>query len=83
MNKYLINTKKWLNPTTTSFVYASIEEGFGYPYGELKIADCNRIVTLDLAMSTGKERKATLKKLDLLLGTIQQLRDKIEEVNSG
>ena len=79
--KVLHKRRVWLSPDTTAFVYATLENDDGYRYGELKISDCNKAVRLDINVSNKKERKATVKKLDMLSQEIEALANAVVDMN--
>lgn len=79
MNRW--GKRVWLNDRRdlTAFVVANIElfQEERYVTGDLKIGDCNRMITLDFNSTTPKEREAALKKLYLLQHILQEFRAKL------
>lgn len=49
-------------------------------YPEISIADCSRKITLDFDINTKGSRKNSFYKLNLLIDTLTEMRDKLEEV---
>ncbi len=81
-NKKGYNSKKWLNPDTTAFIHTEV--CFDYSWGgTLKIADCSRIVNMDVYIDDEKGRKKTLKKLNIMRDEITNLISAIEDINYG
>lgn len=84
-------SRKWLNTDKKMTAFISVEfdvdEGFivgeTNPYdfssASVSIADCSRIVTLDLPTNRKKHRKASLKKLEILITELMKLQDAIYE----
>jgi hypothetical protein len=73
--------RTWLNPLASGDNGYLItgqetdEEGF------LKLADCNRIISLNLWFDTKKDKAEVVKKLGILIDDITVLRDKLLEVD--
>jgi len=71
----------WLNDRRdlTAFVVANVEyfQDERYVTGDLKIGDCNRMISLDFNSTTPKEREAAIVKLDRLRDILDQFRTKI------
>ncbi len=68
--------KKWLNPDSTAYIYARVPADRSW--ATLKLGDCSRIVDFDIEYDDAQEKRKTLKKLDIMLDTIQKLRDEID-----
>jgi len=90
-NKTLYRKKKWLNSTSTAYIYADIttdtytnskHKVTKYHYGTLKMGDCYRIVSFDIELETVNERKATIKKLDIIIDEVLALRNKIVDIHN-
>jgi len=80
--KTIHKSKKWLDPNTTSFIFTEIE--FDYSWGaQLKMGDCNRIVNYDVYIDSPKARKRTVRKLNIMIEEIMELKDQIEEITYG
>lgn len=86
-DKILYRKRKWINPDKTSnaFVNAVVErysslryEGTPHIGGDVCIADCNRVISLDLWASNKRTKNNTIKKLDNLIEVLQEVRDVIE-----
>jgi len=80
--KILHRAKKWLSPKTTAFIYTYLENDDGYKYGQFKIGDCNRMISLDIDIGTKKERSATIKKLNTIAYEADRLAGAIEDMDN-
>ncbi len=73
-------SKKWIDPSTTGFIQTEVE--FGYSWGAtFKMADCSRIINLDVYIDDEKSRKKTLKKLNIIRDEVTNLISAIEDIN--
>lgn len=81
-----MHIRKWLNPKGTAFVEVISEyEDDNYDAGyQVKIADCNRIVTLEFDFygntvgEKNRKRKARLRKVNILIDVLSKLKEKLE-----
>lgn len=80
LDKEWWKTRTWLNPVR------SYDDGYMITGKEgrngnfiLQIADCGRIVTLDLYWDCKKVKNLRMKKIDLMIRDLQHLRQKMEE----
>lgn len=80
MKKVIHKVKKWLNTSTTSFIYAYLENDDGYRWGQFKLGDCNKIVSFDIELDSPKKRKATMKKLMIISDEAYNMCKAIEEM---
>ena len=76
--KTLLKSKKWIDPNTTGFIYTKVESDDGYKQAELKIADCSRIVSLDVYIDSAKARDKTLRKVRLIVEELTKFKDTLE-----
>lgn len=79
--KFLLNIRKWLNPAGSShsgYIVARVSNDDGYRYASLKIADCSRIINLSIDTDGKKERRASVRKLNILIDTLVKLRNAVE-----
>ena len=71
----------WLNSdkALTGFVAPSVEWTADDTYitADVRMADCNRMITLDFGSSTSKGRAEALNKLTVLQETIQEFRERL------
>jgi len=58
----------------TAFLELTYEDG----YGGVKIADCNRAVTLSIDTSNKKEKENSLHKIDVLISELSKYKTKLE-----
>lgn len=71
--------RDWLNPSNTSNNGYIITGQDADGDAELKIADCNRIIDLDLYYSTPRGKKVVIRKLNILRDRINNLITVISE----
>ena len=78
-------TRKWLNPPTsvyTGYIQTGVNVDREWIDIRLKIADCSRIVNFDFDdTDTKKGRKAAIKKLKIIRDSVQDLIDKVVDVD--
>ena len=71
------NVKRhWLNPpssSNTGYIISGIEKDGNYVYGKLKIADCSKIIELDIYVDDSKQRKEALKKISTIQNALDEL----------
>ncbi len=79
--KNLLGIRSWINPDTTAFVYAHLENDNGWLYGTVKIADCRRSITLDLEVNSKKDRKKSRKKLEKLIHVLHKTLEAVEKLD--
>jgi hypothetical protein len=76
-----IRTRKWLNPGRlggTAFIATELEpRKGGWCWSEIKIADCNRVVSLDFGFDNDEEFKDRIAKLDLLINDMTEFKAKL------
>lgn len=86
-DKILYRKRMFLNPDkhSNAFVNASVErfQGITEPQrdrigGEVSIADCGRVIHLDIDGWNAKAKKNTLKKLDNLINVLSEVRDVVD-----
>ena len=73
--------RSWLNPASsdsTGYVISGISKENNYSYGRLKIADCSRIVSLDIDVDDSKQRKQTIKKISIIQNALIDL---VKQIN--
>lgn len=58
----------------TAFLELSYEDG----YGNIKISDCNKSISLSIDTSNKKERENSLYKIDLILLELSKYKAKLE-----
>jgi hypothetical protein len=80
MSKYY--SRKWLNKQGTGFMECSYDDGLGSSWREayVKFGDCNRVVSLDLSMSSKKEKIVKLQKITLMIDELIALKEVMEKV---
>ena len=79
---FVFRKRAFLNPVSTdhtSYVHAVVEssnEG-EYPWGTnmLTIADCKRVVELEFFVGSARNRRLSLKKINLLIKILTAFRD--------
>lgn len=87
--KNLYKSRKWLNKDRdrTAFIACYVDrdrwendsgEEWTNTTGEIKIADCGKIIHLDLFCSNKKEHRNALHKLDTLITELENVRAVIE-----
>lgn len=71
----------WLNEDKgqVAFIAPSVDASTddGWITADVKIGDCNRMITLDFGSGTVKDREEVLKKLYLLQEALQQFRQRL------
>lgn len=85
-DKILYRKRKWINPDKSSnaFVNARVERFQGirdqdhHISGEIAIADCGRVIHLDIDGWNKRAKKNTLKKLDNLINVLSEVRDIVD-----
>lgn len=81
-SKHRYVSRKWLNTDKTQSAYIICDiEGGHYPHGNVKIADCGRIVNLDFPCEGKKNKNHSIKKIDILLAELEAFREAV--INSG
>jgi len=79
------NKRGWLNKGQgeTAFIAPSVEftKGDNWVTADIKIADCNRMITLDFGGGGAKSREQALAKLDILQQVIQDFRQKLVDAH--
>jgi hypothetical protein len=78
-------SRKWLNDPVvsgTAFIHVTFEPSYNGKgcFATVKIADCSRNISLDFDADTKNMRRSRLKKLDVIIGELQHLRDLIEKM---
>ena len=69
--------RRWLNKEGRAYIEAELSDrGDG---ASVSISDCNKIINLDFYAYNNKELKARLSKIDILIETLQQVRNSLEE----
>ena len=82
--KYKVRKKTWIDPNTSGFIFTELyHDEDQYYESTLKMADCSRIVQFDTYISSKKDRRATLKKLNIMINNITELRDAILEIEEN
>lgn len=75
------NKRFWLNKGTgeTAFIAPSVEfaKDDSWVTADIKIADCNRMITLDFGGNGNKSQEQALHKLLVLQQTLQEFREKL------
>ncbi len=77
MKNYKKISKKWIDPNSTGFIFSRVEKQDGRSWAELKLGDCSRIVSFDVYVDSELDRKATLKKVDLIIKEMSLFRDRV------
>lgn len=79
--KKIYSNRRWLNSdkTQTAFIAADISAGGFGVSGDIKIADCSKIINLDLWCENKKEARSRLRKLDILIGELFNVREVIHD----
>jgi hypothetical protein len=82
MALYSFRKRVFLNPVSTnktSYVHAYIESSFegSHKWGDnvLQIADCHRRISLEFCLGNARDRRVSLKKIDLLISILTSFRD--------
>lgn len=83
---FTFRKRSFLNPASTdhtSYVHAVVEssnEG-EYPWGTnmLTIADCKRVVQLEFFIGSARNRRLSLKKINLLIKVLTAFRDALSK----
>lgn len=80
MSKYY--SRKWLNKQGTGFMECSYDDHEGSTYKDacVKFADCHRIVSLDLSMSSKKDKATKIQKISLMIDELIALKLVMEKV---
>jgi hypothetical protein len=71
----------WLNPNRSyddGYIITSVDTEGDF---NLKIADCNRIVDLNVYYSTKSEKKRRIRKMNVLIDELTNLRDAMESID--
>ena len=69
--------RRWLNKEGRAYIEAEFSDrGDG---GTVSISDCNKIINLDFYAYSSKDLKARLAKIDILIETLQQVRNHLSE----
>jgi len=75
--------RRWLVPNSDVDSYIVLEvtedDDTTYRWIDLKIADCNRSVSLSFNFSNERKRKAMLRKLDRITAVLDKLREVLNE----
>lgn len=73
-------SRKWLNSDKdkTAFIACNIEDG-PYAWGEVKIADCGKLISLEFPTEDSSDKRKSLKKLDLMISELEKFREVLEE----
>lgn len=89
-SKTLYQSRKWLNrkKDRTAFIMCVVDkdqwiradgkEEAPFISGEIKIADCGKIINLDLFCGNKRDRNNSLAKLDTLINELENVRETIE-----
>ena len=82
MVKFSYRKRSFLNPTSTghtSCILAEVESSHNgeYPWGTnmLTFADCKRIIRLEFFLGRKRERRRSIKKINLLIDVLTRFRD--------
>ncbi len=79
MNRF--NKRIWLNDEKdqTGFMSAKIDyfQEDSYIDADIKLADCNRVITLSFNCGGGKTNAAALKKLDRMIAVLAEFRARL------
>lgn len=87
-DEVLYKNRRWLNTEKdmTAFIMCRVERlnfrGGEEVVGDIKIADCSKIVNLDIEGQNKKRRNQTIKKIDTLIEELTKVRNIIEEEDS-
>ena len=83
-------SRKWLNPLKYpdgavhgpgSIIWQVLaERGDTWEDVSLTISDCNRSIQLDLPAQTPQEKQQSLKKLDLMIDELSQMREALHRI---
>jgi hypothetical protein len=87
--KFTYRKRSFLNPVETghtSYILAEVEssDNGAYRFGNylLTLADCRRIIRLEFALGNKRERRRSLKKINLLIDILTRFRDALtKELN--
>lgn len=78
--------RQWLNPSgsdATGYIYWGVrQEDFGGYYAMFKLADCSRIVSLDIYLGSKRERRVSLKKLNLIKKAVDDMIAQVEYIDN-
>jgi hypothetical protein len=81
-NIYSYRKRAFLNPVSTnhtSYILAHVESSRGgeYKFGTnlIYLADCQRMIQLEFFLGTERDRETSLKKINLLIDTLNRFRD--------
>lgn len=77
--------REWLEPSkkanSTGYIYFNIEvDKRWYSDITLKIADCQRSISLDLSADSPKDRDRSVAKIKRLIGYLQEFSEKMESI---
>ncbi len=71
-----------MSKNTTGFIFTEVEHDYSWE-AQLKIGDCSRIVSLDVYINDEKDRKKSLKKIDLIISELTKFKSAIEGIKYG
>lgn len=84
METYSFRKRAFLNPVSTnqtSYILAHVQDSLHgeYKYGTnlIYIADCRRVVQLEFFLGTARDRRISLKKINLLIEVLTAFRDSL------
>ena len=80
--RFTFRKRSFLNPASTdhtSYIHAVVESSHEgeYPWGTnmLTIADCKRVIQLEFFLGKPRDRRISLKKINLLINILTAFRD--------
>ena len=71
----------WLNTAnsdSTGYIISGLSKEGSYTYARLKIADCSKIISLDIDVDDSKQRKQAIKKIGIIQNALTNL---VKQIN--